>query len=383
MKRITLICTFIFALSNIYGQYRTANETINFINSQLKNYSIDGFVHSNVLSINSSGQIIITNLKKNGVFEWKMISTANIKDLKDNVSSINNDSDENQMISVGCIDGSKCISRRNIIQSDDRTTSSKYFSISFHNNSNTNAIITALSYLIKNTKQDSSFLNGIDDSDDHDNFIGCSFNGHGNLLKNYDISENSGDVQVDEYVKREVYALRNFFLINPSFFFTTEESPQAKNAFATPEVELEQCPSGTVVFGRYLIQAENSLNRGNTTVPIIIAHEFGHILDFNKNATPRPGIRKELFADFMAGCYLFYRSMHLPTDPNSALKAFFEMGDYSEYNNPNHHGRPEQRVEAILAGYNWLRSITSPGKYISPDSAIIAAKSYLDDQGIN
>jgi hypothetical protein len=63
-----------------------------------------------------------------------------------------------------------------------------------------------------------------------------------------------------------------------------------------------------------------------------------------------------LQADFLAGWYLGNRSRSngyqlTEQDLESALRSFYESGDY-EFTNAQHHGTPEQRVAAVSAGYS-------------------------------
>jgi hypothetical protein len=43
-----------------------------------------------------------------------------------------------------------------------------------------------------------------------------------------------------------------------------------------------------------------------------MAHEFAHIVDF-KFGTGLSGKHKELFADYLAGCYMYFRSVEFKT----------------------------------------------------------------------
>jgi hypothetical protein len=211
------------------------------------------------------------------------------------------------------------------------------------------------------------------------NFDGCFALSNAKPSEQYNLVNSTGNPQLDAAILIDVNALRNFFIVQPSFYYYVEDD-NSPNAFADPVAESDTFPSGTVCFGISMIQKEFNLSRGGTTIPIIIAHEFGHILDFQNNVTSQPGVVRELFADFQAGCYLYHRHLIIPTDVYATIVDFFSMGDYADFNDPNHHGQPQDRVKALVAGYNWLQSVTisnPPGTYISPYMAIVAAKQYL------
>jgi len=63
------------------------------------------------------------------------------------------------------------------------------------------------------------------------------------------------------------------------FFYDDKDVP---NAEAFPKTKLPQYPSGTVIFGQSMLLKEFNFSRSGTTAPVIIAHEFAHIIDFKK-----------------------------------------------------------------------------------------------------
>ncbi|MBV8252359.1 MAG: hypothetical protein JO154_07100 [Chitinophaga sp.] len=211
---------------------------------------------------------------------------------------------------------------------------------------------------------------------------GCTstlaINNQGGLpSQHYIMSNFSGNNQLDMFLNREVNVLRNFFGVNPGVFYF-QDDPAAPNALAMPVIESYNNPSGTIILGLNLASREFGISWSGTTIPLILAHEFGHILDYNMQALPNYDTKtKELFADFMAGCFLFYRSTLTYTDINAIVVSFYSKGEY-DFNNPNHHGTPDERRNALTAGYNWLKSVSSPSVYVSPKDAIVAAKAYLN-----
>ncbi len=204
---------------------------------------------------------------------------------------------------------------------------------------------------------------------------GCSLNEDRKPSSYFALYNSSGNPELDAFLSREVFVLRNFFQVSPSFYVFDDSD--GANAYAMKNIENSQYPDGTTIFGLKLISNEFQEYSSGTTLPLIIAHEFGHILDYKTKATGiESGKIPELFADYMAGCFLFYRSYQIYTDGQNVLKSFYNKGD-DHFFSPTHHGTPNERVSSVMAGYNWLRSISRPGIYISPYQAIAAAKNYL------
>jgi hypothetical protein len=202
---------------------------------------------------------------------------------------------------------------------------------------------------------------------------GCFLLGSGDLpSSNYQLFATLQNPSLDSYVSRDVRVLRTFFNVQPSFFYYVDDSP---NAFAVHSAQLSSYPSGTVCFGRNLFNREWAKSGNLTTIPVIIAHEFGHIVDFNYHAIPTDAVtmKKELFADFMAGVFLKYRSSLTLTDINGTLRSFFSIGDY-DFNSPDHHGTPSQRLAAITAGFNWFGNQSSN---VGVTDMVRAGRSYI------
>jgi hypothetical protein len=208
------------------------------------------------------------------------------------------------------------------------------------------------------------------------NSSGCRANIDAKPSDDFIMTEFSGNPQLDNFLNREVNILRRFFETNPSVYYYQDE-PGAENAQAMSRVENYSYPSGTVILGVHMVTKEFGYSTSGTTIPFVLAHEFAHIVDFNNDITTGYETRiAELFADFQAGCFLYFRSFLTYTDIRAALQSFYLKGDY-EFNNPDHHGTHEERLNAVLAGYNWLKSKARPGVYIGVNDAIEAAKEYL------
>src|SRR5690606_13348666 len=122
---------------------------------------------------------------------------------------------------------------------------------------------------------------------------------------------------------------------------------EGDNAMATRQQYSPNGPDGTVVFGFQLFRREAIRDPNGSSIAIIIAHEFGHIVQFKYGGfTGMPTFRKELFADYLAGAYLRIRG---GLNINAVLEAFNDMGDRN-FDSIDHHGTPEQREGAIRKG---------------------------------
>jgi hypothetical protein len=136
------------------------------------------------------------------------------------------------------------------------------------------------------------------------------------------------------------------------------------NAIAIPEARFpNEGPDGTVLLGIGLVDEEMRHGRGwslkmgapepgEESLVVILAHEWGHILQFKAGMTPAGPWEMEPHADFLAGWFFghhFGWTAALP-DIETAAKTMFEKGD-TDFNNPAHHGQPQLRAVMVRAGY--------------------------------
>lgn len=160
----------------------------------------------------------------------------------------------------------------------------------------------------------------------------------------------SGYQNLDVLIPQEAKIASNAFGVAPGFLFLNDR--ENSNAFATP-ASYVQGTSGTVLYGVRLIHEEvaSALMSGNALVGIL-AHEHAHILQFQRGIRT-PGARMELHADFMSGWYLAWKqAMGVPgTEVRVLAQSLFSKGDM-DFNSPQHHGTPEERVNAMANGYN-------------------------------
>ena len=93
------------------------------------------------------------------------------------------------------------------------------------------------------------------------------------------------------------------------------------------------------------------------SVMATMAHEFAHIAQFRSGAVDHLANAHatakyvELHADFLLGYYLGVRKRQEPSVSLWASgQSLFEIGDY-KFNDPRHHGTPQERTSAAEAGF--------------------------------
>jgi|tagenome__1003787_1003787.scaffolds.fasta_scaffold20481731_1 predicted metalloprotease len=102
---------------------------------------------------------------------------------------------------------------------------------------------------------------------------------------------------------------------------------------------------------------------GDTGVLYVLGHEYAHNVQtevglygdpLSSADDPYPLINTELHADCWSGVYLRAKldaGQLEEGDPEEAIWAAARVGDYA-YDDPGHHGTPDQRVAAFKVGYD-------------------------------
>lgn len=152
----------------------------------------------------------------------------------------------------------------------------------------------------------------------------------------------TGNSQFDAQLRSEFNAQGNFWGI-PGVQFAFLNDCGSPNALANPQ-------DRSILFGIGMIQ--KLISQFGDLVPLwqVIAHEWGHQIQFALGdswlnaSTVAP---KELEADMFSGFYLSIAKS--TSNLSSSITNAFSLGDW-DFNNPNHHGTPEQRARAVVAG---------------------------------
>lgn len=113
----------------------------------------------------------------------------------------------------------------------------------------------------------------------------------------------------------------------------------------------------------------------------VMAHEYGHIMQFKGEYFYEKVKYSELQADFIAGIALVHLAQN-PANPKSYdefLKVgkdfFYSIGD-TDFNNTEHHGTPKERRKAYLAGVHYAEKYNNENT--SPNSNQFAIPSPRD-----
>ena len=175
------------------------------------------------------------------------------------------------------------------------------------------------------------------------------------------LSRTCGVPWLDQMMPIESQYLNRYFGVSAGFTFFVET--EGANAFATPDT-LFGDRHGTVFFGVQLLQQELSASPfGTIALAAIMAHEWGHILQF-AHGIRVPGKQMELSSDFMAGWWCGMKVLrNTPAvDMRTVARSLYEKGDYA-FNSPGHHGTPPERVEQMSRGFNAAvaRRVTDSG----------------------
>ena len=174
-------------------------------------------------------------------------------------------------------------------------------------------------------------------------------------------TRSSGIDGLDDFCRQEVGNLEQMFGVSPTLLFYNDSA--APNALATPEPYDPAKPDGTVLLGKTLIAELFNKYRDSGALPVVavIAHEWGHILQFKNSFSSNWSVEYELSADNGAGWYLA-KSRGIDTVKSSEktlATMFSEMGS-TNFNNFNFHGSPAQRRNQILSGSGLLDSVVLP-----------------------
>jgi hypothetical protein len=181
------------------------------------------------------------------------------------------------------------------------------------------------------------------------NKAGCSLSfdqAHSFGLNGPRLIASSGDRYLDQGMMIECRKLASLFGVAPGFALFDDS--QGANAFATPETIVPNGRGGSVLFGYNLLRNEYKKYRESAIIGVM-AHEWGHIFQYANGLQGKQGRPMELHADFLAGWYMAAK-MNRQADPRAVFASLYEKGDYN-FNSPQHHGMPEERIQAGVAGY--------------------------------
>jgi hypothetical protein len=170
----------------------------------------------------------------------------------------------------------------------------------------------------------------------------------------------SGNPEIDVELDKAVRIAAQILDVNPAFgFFDPDKfavnEQDGMNAFAQAR-NAETLPGtrGIVGFGMGRFRTElYGHDESGTTVMAIIAHEFGHILQYDRGyRLAITTLQCEINADFLAGYYLARRKLAVPSVVFERAAHLFERLGRAGNGDPNRtHGDSRERVAAAEAGF--------------------------------
>jgi hypothetical protein len=171
----------------------------------------------------------------------------------------------------------------------------------------------------------------------HDGPIGCllHYENAKQLVNEVRIVQSSGDQELDALCNLAGGHLTRLFGVSPAFAFFDDRPPGGGirwrykgNAFATT-AKIGDSNDGSVLMGLTLAgfaSARTHLNRRwKVAVVSILAHEWGHILQYKRQMAPAV-YTTELQADFLAGWFLA-KTGGSEEDAKQGMWQMFSVGD--------------------------------------------------------
>lgn len=181
----------------------------------------------------------------------------------------------------------------------------------------------------------------------------------------------SGTNEIDTFCHREAKRLNQIFGVKPSLVFYDNSS--AENALATPERFDDTNPDGTVLLGKALSRNLFDLNKNTARLSLVgvMAHEWGHLLQFKNNFSDAWGVRHELSADYLAGWYLMRTRPRIADKKDEIAKLFASLGN-TNFQHRDFHGSPSQRSMTLLYGaqVSGLPDGQKPQQIYDPNKAL-------------
>ncbi len=169
----------------------------------------------------------------------------------------------------------------------------------------------------------------------------------GSLQSFGQLYKSTGNEDLDEILHYHKSKMENLFGVRTQLYIYDDS--RAPNAYAVPCGDFSKCKHGTILFGYNMLLSQLWKSNNRTYAVIgVMAHEFAHVLQFLKHNN-LPTKLKELHADYLAGYYLGKEDLSR-RDMEVFAQSLFEMGDYNFWS-PDHHGTPQERVQAMIAGF--------------------------------
>jgi len=148
------------------------------------------------------------------------------------------------------------------------------------------------------------------------------------------------------------------------------------NALSIPKLDVT-IPA-KVIMGDGILAGYDAIGFGDVAPQAVYAHEFGHQIQFANDYFDDPYATRDDFADFtrytelMADAFSAYYLTHKrgaamnKKRVEEFLQVFFQVGD-CEFDNPEHHGTPNQRMAAARFGFNVADQAQKQGQILTSE----------------
>jgi hypothetical protein len=184
----------------------------------------------------------------------------------------------------------------------------------------------------------------------------CSVSAVADGIRSGTLKKQTDDPITNRVILNERLLLIQEFRLSPTFYFMSG-SDASKACAIAENIDPTHIKGGAIAFGISLLDKEVRAAGGYQnvlSVPAIMAHEFAHLLQY-RNDSALVGVQFELQADYLAGWYMGRRAKLVASGGSdrvlhSVMKTFYDKGDY-DFNDPQHHGTPEERMTAISEGF--------------------------------
>jgi len=157
----------------------------------------------------------------------------------------------------------------------------------------------------------------------------------------------SGERITDTYINSEFNHISNFFGFRPVKFFYNDY-PDLNGYVNKNQLK--------IYLGLGLIRRGCSSPTADCYhIPYVIAHQFGHCYALTAGRTFRTTVNQELFADFMAGAYLYYSTRAFSFNTGTIAIDYTSTGK-NDFVNTTYHGELPDRNFAISKGFSYLKT---------------------------
>jgi len=198
---------------------------------------------------------------------------------------------------------------------------------------------------------------------------------HGKIYN--DVAKVKSILLIDGYPEKDVTNIAGLLkIVFGSATFRNYNHPLLTfNAFAAP-ADPDYNTVKKIVMGDGIQQAYDDLGYGDVSTQAILAHEYGHHVQFAKNVdfvySPEGTRRTELMADAFSAYFMTHkRGAALNWKRvQQFLQIFYSLGDCS-FKSSNHHGTPNQRMKSASFGYQLASDAQKQGHILTAEEFIM------------